>query len=225
MAKNPRRGVHVIRVCIVCEGATEVEFVKLCLTPHLLKYDVNAYPTILQAASGRHRGGRVTVERLAHFISHEYHATNRLTTLVDFYGFQGAGDRTRQELEKDILAAAEELTTGFDPRFIRPYVQMHEFEGLLFSDVEKFQFVLDGWDSEVRNTLIDIRSQFSTPEDINNSRDTAPSKRILKAFPEGSYNKTEHGPLIAEAIGLTMIRDQCPQFNDWMTMMESWGMG
>ena len=223
MAKNARRGVHVIRVCIVCEGATEVEFVKSCLTPHLLKYNVNAYPTILQSASGRHRGGRVKVERLAHFISHEYHVTNRLTTLLDFYGFQDAGDRTRLELEQAILAAAQKITTGFDSRFIRPYVQMHEFEGLLFSDVEQFQLVLDGWNTEVHNTLIDIRSEFSTPEDINNSRDTAPSKRILKAFPEGSYNKTEHGPLIAEAIGLTLIRDQCPQFDDWMRMLESWG--
>lgn len=213
----------MIRVCIVCEGATEVEFVKSCLTPHLLEYGVNAYPSILQAPSGRHRGGHVTVERLARFISHEYHATDRLTTLVDFYGFEGADGRTRQELELDILEAVKKLTTRFDPRFICPYVQMHEFEGLLFSDVEQFQFVLDGWNTQVRNELIGIRSQFSTPEEINNSRDTAPSKRILKAFPDGSYSKTEHGPMIAEAIGLTLIRQQCPQFNHWMTVLEAWG--
>jgi len=188
-----------------------------------LECGVNAYPTILQAPSGRHRGGHITVERLARFISHEYHATDRLTTLVDFYGFQDAGGRTRQELEQDVLDAVKNLTTSFDPRFIRPYVQMHEFEGLLFSDVEQFQFVLDGWDTGVSNTLKDIRSQFSTPEDINKGRETAPSKRILKAFPAGSYSKTEHGPVIAEAIGIPLIRKQCPQFNDWLTMLEAWG--
>ncbi|HEJ1358340.1 TPA: DUF4276 family protein [Pseudomonas aeruginosa] len=212
----------MIRVCIVCEGATEVEFVKSCLVPHLLNHGVNAYPSIVQAPSGRHRGGRVTVERLARFISHEYHAADRLTTLVDYYGFQDAEGRTRNELERDILDCVVRYAAGVDPRFVRPYVQMHEFEGLLFSDVEQFQYVLDGWDADVRQTLINIREQFQTPEDINNSRQTAPSKRILASFPDGSYSKTEHGPVIADAIGLTTIRQQCPQFDGWITMLEEW---
>ncbi|HGN8621740.1 DUF4276 family protein [Pseudomonas aeruginosa] len=212
----------MIRVCIVCEGATEVEFVKSCLVPHLLNHGVNAYPSIVQAPSGRHRGGRVTVDRLARFISHEYHAADRLTTLVDYYGFQDAEGRTRNELERDILDCVVRYAAGVDPRFVRPYVQMHEFEGLLFSDVEQFQYVLDGWDADVRQTLINIREQFQTPEDINNSRQTAPSKRILASFPDGSYSKTEHGPVIADAIGLTAIRQQCPQFDGWITMLEEW---
>ncbi|HOB61285.1 MAG TPA: DUF4276 family protein [Candidatus Competibacteraceae bacterium] len=213
----------MIRVCIVCEGVTEMEFVKSCLMPHLLDHGVLAYPSIVQAPSGRHRGGRVTVERLARFISHEYHAADRLTTLVDFYGFQDANGRTRQELEQDIFDGVVKHAAGVDRRFVRPYVQMHEFEGLLFSDVEQFQCVLDGWDAGVRQTLIGIRSQFPTPEDINNSRQTAPSKRILAAFPDGSYNKTEHGPVIADAIGLATIRQECPQFDSWMIMLEGWG--
>lgn len=213
----------MIRVCIVCEGPTEVEFVKTCLTPYLLRHNVNAYPAIVQAPSGRHRGGRVTVERLARFISHELHAANRLTTLVDFYGFQNGDGRTRQELETAIVDEVAKLTTGSDPRFVRPYVQMHEFEGLLFSDVEQFQYVLDGWDADVRQALIDIRAQFQTPEDINNHRETAPSKRILATFPDGTYSKTEHGPMIAESIGLPPIRQQCPQFDGWLNMLKAWG--
>jgi hypothetical protein len=213
----------MIRVCIVCEGPTEVEFVKSCITPHLLNHGVNAYPVIVQAPSGRHRGGRVTIERLARFISHEYCAADRLTTLVDFYGFQDADGRSRQELEQAIAERVADITTKFDPRFVRPYVQMHEFEGLLFSDVVQFQFVLDGWDAVVHQKLIGIRAQFPTPEDINNNRDTAPSKRILAVFPDGSYSKTEHGPMIAEAIGLGAIRRQCPQFDSWVNMMEAWG--
>jgi hypothetical protein len=93
----------------------------------------------------------------------------------------------------------------------------------LFSDVEQFQYVLDGWDAVVRQKLIGIRAQFLTPEDINNSYNTAPSKRILAAFPNGTYSKTEHGPMIAEAIGLAAIRQQCPQFDGWMSMLEAWG--
>jgi hypothetical protein len=213
----------MIRVCIVCEGATEVESVKSCLTPHLSHHGVDAYPVIVQATSGRHRGGRVTVDRLARFISHEYRATDRLTTLVDFYGFQDADGRTWEALEQAIVDGVARRTAGFDPRFVRPYVQMHEFEGLLFSDVERFQCVLDGWSADVRQKLIDIRSRFPTPEDINDHRETAPSKRILAAFPAGTYSKTEHGPLIADAIGLAAIRRQCPRFDGWIKMLEAWG--
>ncbi|KYO55312.1 DUF4276 family protein (plasmid) [Tistrella mobilis] len=147
------------RVCIVCEGATEVEFVKGCLAPHLMDHGVSACPFILRAPSGGHRGGRVSVE------------------------------------------------------------------GLLFSDVEQFQYVLDGWDAGVRQRLIAIRAQFPTPEDINNSRETAPSRRILAALPDGGYNKTEHGPVIAEAIGLATIRRHCPQFDAWVARLEAWGNG
>jgi len=214
----------MIRVCIVCEGQTESEFVKSCLTPHLLDYCVDAFPAILQAPSGKHRGGRVTVERLVQFISHQYHRADRLTTLVDFYGFRDAGGRTRQELEQAIVDNVTKRTTRFDPRFVRPYVQMYEFEALLFSDVEHFRCVQDGWSSNVHRELSKIRSQFQTPEDINNSRETAPSKRILAAFSNRKYyNKTEHGPLIAENIGLATIRQQCPQFNGWVKMLEEWG--
>lgn len=214
----------MIRVCIVCEGSTEVEFVKTCLTPHLLNHSVDAYPAIVQARSGRHRGGRVTVERLARFIAHEYHAADRLTTLVDFYGFQDAKGRTAQELQQAILDDVAKYTTGFDPRCVRPYVQMYEFEGLLFSDIEQFQYVLDGWNTDVRQTLTEVRAKFRTPEDINDKRETAPSRRITAAFPDGAYSKTEHGPLIAEAIGLAVIRRQCPRFDAWMDGLEAWGM-
>lgn len=213
----------MIRACIVCEGATEVEFVKSCLTPHLLQYGVNAYPSIIQAPSGRHRGGRVTVERLAHFISHEYHCTDRITTLVDFYGFQDAGGRGRKELEAAVLNEVLKISAGCDRRFVAPYIQMYEFEALLFSDVEQFQFVLDGWSAVSREKLVKIRNAFPTPEAINNSPQTAPSKRILAVFDDGSYSKTEHGPLIAEAIGLGVIRAQCPEFDKWLSMMEAWG--
>lgn len=213
----------MIRVCIVCEGLTEAEFVKRCLTPHLKNYDVKAYSRILQARSGQHCGERVMVERLVNFISGEYHNADRVTTLVDFYGFQDRNGRTRQELEQDILDGVAKCVGKFDPRFVRPYVQMHEFEGLLFSDIEKFQWVLDGWSLDVQTNLASIRSNFQTPEDINDSPQTAPSRRILAAFPKGSYTKTEHGPLIAEAIGLANIRRECPQFNDWITMLENWG--
>jgi hypothetical protein len=211
------------RVCIICEGLTEANFILECLAPHLLNQGVMAYPSILQAPSGRHKGGRVTIERLIKHISHEYNACDRVTTLVDFYGFKDRDGRNRAEVEAAILAGVADHITGFDARFVLPYLQMHEFEGLLFSDIEKFRWVLDGWSDDVRSQLRTVREAFVSPEDINDSPETAPSKRILSIFADGSYSKTEHGPLIAKEIGLEEIRKQCSAFNEWVGALEAWG--
>lgn len=211
------------RVCIVCEGQTEVEFVKSCLAPYLLPSKVQAFPSLLQSPSGKGRGGNVTVERLVKFISHQYHQTDRITTLVDFYGFQDRDGRNRTRLEADIKEGVAAKTTGFDSRFVLPYVQMYEFEGLLFTDPQAFEWVEDGWSNVAEKALRAVADAFTTPEEINNSRETAPSKRILKIFPEGSYSKTEHGPLIAESIGIDAIRAKCPAFSEWVGELQAWG--
>lgn len=213
----------MIRVCVVCEGQTEVEFVKSCLAPYLLNYQVQIFPSLLQSPSGRGRGGRVTVERLVKFISHQYHQTDRITTLVDFYGFQDSNGRSRVQLEADIQAGVAASTKDYNAHFVLPYVQMYEFEGLLFTDPDAFEWVEDGWNEQSRAALIQVRQAFASPEDINNSRETAPSKRILSIFEQGTYSKTEHGPLIAEAIGIDAIRAQCPQFDAWLMQIQAWG--
>lgn len=211
------------RLCIICEGQTESNFVLSSLVPHLAEHRIQAYPSLLRARSGNHQGGRVTVERVAQHIAFEYHRTDRITSLVDYYGFRDADGRSRFQLEAEILKEAQKWAQGkLDPRYVAPYVQMYEFEGLLFTDVSAFQCVLNGWNSTVCAKLDGVRRQFETPEAINNSRETAPSKRILKIFSNGEYSKTEHGPLIASAIGLEKIRAACPQFNEWVTKLEAW---
>jgi hypothetical protein len=212
----------MIRVCIICEGSTEVEFVNRCLEPYLRPSGISAYGTILSAKLKRHRGGRVTVDRLATKISLHYREADRVTTLVDFYGFQDRGGRSRAELEADILAGAARVTTGYDARFVLPYVQMYEFEGLLFTDPQAFEWVEDGWNDHTKRILEAVTQEFSSPEKINDSRETAPSKRIARIF-GGVYSKTEHGPLIAESIGMDAIRDKCPAFSEWVGKLQAWG--
>lgn len=213
----------MIRVCIICEGPTEVEFVNRCLEPYLRASGISAYGTVLSARSGRHRGGRVTVDRLAQKISLHYSEADHVSTLVDFYGFQDRAGRTRAQLEADIANAARAITTGYDPRYVLPYVQMYEFEGLLFTNPEDFEWAEDGWSESVKSELMAVAQAFPSPEDINDSPETAPSKRILRIFPEGTYSKPEHGPLIAEAIGIDAIRQKCPQFDAWVAHLQMWG--
>jgi hypothetical protein len=101
-------------------------------------------------------------------------------------------------------------------RFV-PFVVMHEFEGLLFSDCAAFSRAIGRPDLEAR--FREIRQQFATPEEINDSPDTAPSKRIEELV--RGYEKPLLGALAVLEIGLTRIRSECPHFNGWLEQLES----
>ena len=100
------------------------------------------------------------------------------------------------------------------------YVQRHEFEGLLFSDVSVFADLTEA-SQDSMEALRGIRTEFRTPEDINDGRETAPGKRITGLIPR--YRKSIHGPLIAMATGLEKVRAECPRFDAWVMRLEALG--
>ena len=211
------------RVLVICEGRTELDFVRICLEPHLRDYGLVVHPSLLKTRPGMHGGGAVTVERVAQHISFEYHHFDRVTTLLDLYGFRNAAQRGKTRLESAILEAVRHKIPNLRDDRVLPHVQRHEFEALLFSDVNGFESVQDGWSDAARNALQGVRDKPASPEDIDDGPQTAPSKRIQKAFSTGRYNKVLHGPRIAQAIGLDRIRTECPGFDDWVSRMERWG--
>lgn len=205
------------RIAIVVEGQTELDFVNKVLSPNLWEQEVYLSPRLLG-----HNGGNVSVDRLAadmasYLVDYDY-----VTSLVDFYGFRDKGSLTVQELE-------ERINAEVNRRVRRPhaqsrtfaYVQLHEFEGLLFSDVYAFERAPIVLPDGCVDKLLSIRTdpRFPTPEDINDSPDTAPSKRIGNLIPR--YRKRANGSDIAEQIGLPAIRAECPRFNAWVARMES----
>lgn len=137
-----------------------------------------------------------------------------VTSLVDFYGFRDKGSK----LQNELVEAIRNRISQVDERTVLPYIQLYEFEGLLFSDVEASAQILP--DAPVAE-LKSIRSEFGTPEDINDHPDTAPSKRIEALIPR--YRKTLHGPLVALEIGLGTMRRECPRFDTWLGAIEAFG--
>ena len=99
-----------------------------------------------------------------------------------------------------------------------PTSKGHEFEGLLFSDVDAFSALIETPPESV-DFLRNIRSSFATPEDINDDTATAPSQRIKTVI--ARYRKPLHGPLVAMRIGLDAIRAECPRINNWMISLEA----
>jgi Domain of unknown function (DUF4276) len=95
---------------------------------------------------------------------------------------------------------------------------MHEFEGLLFSDCSRFGQGIGR--SDLIPRFQNIRNSFATPEEINDSPITAPSKRIIDLLPE--YEKPLFGTLAILEIGLNTIRAECPHFRQWLDRLEAW---
>ena len=203
----------MIRVAIAVEGSTEEAFVKKILHDYLLvEKDIEVRPIRLD--------GNITVQRLASDMARLFWNYNFVTSLVDFYGFKDKGEKTIEELKRDISneTAKRVGQQRWDKRKIFPYIQQYEFEGLLFSNVESFR-PIPGVDEECLEKLDQIRQQFETPEHINDSPTTAPSKRLTALIPK--YDKVLHGERVAEETGLDGIRNECPRFNGWLNHLES----
>ena len=204
----------MIRLAISVEGPTEEEFVKNVLAGHLRTVGVESQPILL----GRD-GGNVTISRLASDMAELQRNFDRVTSLVDFYGFRDKEGDTPEQLEQRVFQEVDRMVNrSWDQSKVFPYVQRHEFEALLFSNVAAFAAVNSATEEAITE-LRRIRCRFQTPEDINDSSETAPSKRILSVIPR--YKKVVDGSLIAETTGLNAIRSECPRFNSWLERLES----
>jgi Domain of unknown function (DUF4276) len=102
-------------------------------------------------------------------------------------------------------------------RFI-PYIQLHEFEGLLFNNIDVFKEQIDLEEFRDFDYLLKTINDYPNPELINDGKTTAPSKRLERHIV--GYNKIVYGSILAEAIGLQRIRSKCPRFNHWITTLE-----
>lgn len=204
------------RVLVFVEGQTEETFVRDLLVPYFSRLGIYLTPILAQTSPG-HKGGIVSYGKVKHQLTRLCRQDQGayVTTMMDYYGlpndFPGLDGRV-PDAHEQVARLEQALQQDIDaPNFI-PNLMLHEFEALLFSAPEKFAEWLD--DQALLAPMAAIRGAFATPEHINNSPQTAPSKRILALVPH--YKKTVDGPLIAEDIGLDAIRAQCPHFNNWI---------
>ena len=218
------------RLLVHVEGPTEEDFVNQVLRLYLVGRGYHSVDARI-IGSGRFRDQRggirpwPNVRRdIARHLAQDRSCI--VTTMVDYYALPAHGPGAwlgrshatplRSASEK-ALCVEEALRNDLEDavRFV-PFVVMHEFEGLLFSDCGAFSRGIGRGDLEGQFQA--IRSQFATPEEINDSLLTAPSKRIAALFPR--YQKRQSGVLAAIAIGLDKIRAECPHFNDWLIRLE-----
>jgi hypothetical protein len=217
----------VVEVIVIVEGKTEQTFVEKLLVPYLAGKGIILRAT--QVSKPGQRGGAIRFERVRRDIGN--HLKQRrdtfVSTIVDYYGttewpgLDNIPANSTPEQIAEILneAAKHEIIIAFpdrnpERRFI-PYMAIHEFEALLFSDSAILADELGFSRALADNAL----TECGRPEAINNSRETAPSHRLDK-WSNGRYAKTTVGIGIAEKIGIEKMRGQCPLFDTWVKSLE-----
>ncbi len=148
-----------------------------------------------------------------------------LTTFFDFYGltndFPGYKEAVSKRTVAQKLSCLEEsFYKDIDNMRLIPYIQLYEFEALLYSNPSILDetMQIDSFKSKL-NQLNEIINAYASPEEINNNPNTAPSKRLLNLY-EG-YEKITHGCDAAELIGLSSMRTKCDLFNQWLNTLEA----
>ena len=145
--------------------------------------------------------------------------------MIDFYGipddFPGVYARSEAKNPYEKVKIIEDALADDinDSRFI-PYIQLYEFETLIFSDPLKIARVYIDYKNEIRE-LQELSNRIP-PEEINDGFASSPSHRIKKVIPP--YDKAYAGVEIAKAIGIEVMRKKCPHFNEWITKLETLGM-
>jgi hypothetical protein len=223
---------------VIVEGQTESAALRDLLSGHLQNHGLSAIFTLI-GSRGEQGGGHKSFETLVKDVS----ATAKdfpgahISTCFDYYGLNHSwpgvaaikaeaidASLKAVKVEAAILAEVTARVTQdvlWSGRF-HPYIQMHEFEALLFSAPEilgrELRPKTAGYDLEVCFKTILAQHQNGC-ENINDHEATAPSKRIGAAA-QYKKGKTGQARTILPAIGLDRIRQACPHFNDWIKTLE-----
>lgn len=219
---------------ILCEGQTEERFVKEVLAPYLRSFAIFAKPILLLTSRKKNaRGGMLSYSQARRDLSilkkqftdndSERHV---FTTMFDYYalpddfpGFEEAAAIPDPRKRIDFLE--RKLYDDFANRAFVPYIQLHEFEALMFSDITK----LESDYPQSLGKILELKAEtdpIGDPELINNNYDTAPSRRISRALADKyHYNKVRSGASVTALIGMDALLKKCQHFREWVERLTS----
>lgn len=218
----------MIRLNITAEGFSEERFVTDILRPHLLNYNIyTEVRKVLTNRKLRKRGGIVGYQKFKNDVTQWFKECPDVyhTTFIDLYGLSTdfPGHSTTEHLQPYQRVEKMEQMLYDDLAFQHfiPYIQLHEYEALMYADTDVMEDWLSLYNKIPVNCFTKIKKSVpdANPELINEGPETAPSRRILNIC--DTYDKVDDGILILKEIGLSTLRSQCNHFNSWLTKLEN----
>lgn len=210
------------RLYIIVEGQTEQEFVKDIIVPYFSNLGFNDVRPFLIRTSRTGRGGFVNYLHLKNDIIRLLKQETEIiiTTLVDFFRmpinipkYDECINRNVNIFDK-VLCLEKSIGDDISDRRFIPYIQLHEFEAILFSSNKGFEYY---YEPKIYSQTQSIIDKYENPELINDRPETAPSKRLLKIIP--SYDKVIDGNVIAMEVGFIAINEKCSRFRNWISQI------
>lgn len=214
------------RLIIICEGETEQGFCNTILSPYFFNKGIFVEAPLIKRSNGGIVRWEILKKQIETTLAKEPSAY--VTMLIDYYGlyhkfgFPGWSDSEQIVDKNDRMKYLEnqmsvDINEKVRYRFI-PYLQLHEFEGILFCNVDVFKQIIPANELLGMEELEQVIAEYPNPEMINTCKETSPSHRLKRIIL--GYNKIVYGNIIAESIGLTTIRQKCPRFDSWLTYLE-----
>lgn len=211
------RGIYII-----VEGQTEEEFVRESLAAYLREHGIYDVRAIMLETSPGHRGGDMRYARYKPAVQRLLASESDIlvSSMIDLYrletDFPGHEDSQKIENPAKRTTFLEKACAGDiqNERFI-PYIQMFEFEGLVFADKRGFTtYFEDLTTSQTMEELVKIVDQYPNPELINDGPETAPSKRLIRLVP--GYEKVLFGNVLILENEFGTLLEKCPRFSHWV---------
>jgi hypothetical protein len=212
---------------ILCEGQTEEIIARDVLEPHFtttkIRVTRSIFTTKRPAGGPSFKGGLSNWPKLERELRRLLYdsSTTVLTTMFDYYAFPadapGMADRPHGSPYDRVLHVESALAKAIDDKRFLPNLVLHEIEAWVLADCGRLGEVMG--DEEAAAELTRVVQRESGPELVNDGVNTAPSKRIMAAYPR--YAKTIDGPSVITGAGLDSIRTACPHTNDWLREVES----
>jgi hypothetical protein len=221
---------------IIVEGSSEETFVNDVMVKHFAQLKI--FVSVRKIKTGWDRlnnkpakGGLLKYIKFRNDVlrwiqSDRGRANTYYTSFIDLYAFPKDSESPYSIQIQNITDHYQRITALENaiskdinhPNFI-PYVQLHEFEALLLVDPDRLITMYPDKQIGINRLKKDIGN--TNPEEINESPQTAPSKRIMQHLPDYEGQKAQVGPLVAEEIGMNILRHKCKHFNDWITKLEN----
>lgn len=220
------------RLFIIVEGETEERFLRKVLYNDFIQKGIHieAQQWLTNRKLGIGGGGSnfdLIENHLRRLMSRYQHNKDVfISVMIDLYAFPKGGNTIydeevsrQQNGRSKALLLQDKMNNRMQYQNFIPYVQLHEYEALLLSKPDALLSFYTDKVQEVEKLKAEISGK--QPEEINETPEGAPSKRIIKYLPRYEKQKTTAGVTTAEKIGLPFLRDNCPHFNDWVTKLEN----
>ncbi len=215
------------KILVLVEGQTEEGFVKRVLSNYLKSKNIFLIPIVIktkiEVRGPDHKGGVNSYQQVKRDLKPLLNDTSAdiVTTMIDYYAlpsnFPGYNIRPNGTCYERVEYMEEQFKKDVNNHKFLPYLQLHEFEALVFASEENIPIAFINEPGKIKK-ISAINNSFNSPEEINEDPTTAPSKRLKNIFPD--YEKTFHSQLILKNVNVDNLRKKCSHFNSWLCKLE-----